>query len=287
MNSLLDKIVTQIRMTPTKETEVYPSDKLVIFRPDTLIEQETSFDSYHFVIPSSPMPSLIVDKKVYNVRPGTMFLTNPDQSLAVSKQREVSKYTAVFMDKEFFQSLNNSLYTNPRLNFINGNMDLDSNLLFHLQQLIKEAQIKQSGYKFMIDSLATQVGISLLRNINGDLTPREYSYCINKVSINRAIEYIMENSNNDFSMEDVAKAANFSPFHFIRTFKKHTGKTPYQFLIDVKVEKAKELLQRRDYNITEISMICGFSNASHFNTTFKRKTGMSPTCYRSSVITPK
>jgi len=81
-------------------------------------------------------------------------------------------------------------------------------------------------------------------------------------------------------MADIAKMDRYS---FIRSFKAQIGKTPYEFLLDLKIEKAKKMLASKDYSITEISMICDFSSHSHFTTTFKKKTGISPSEYRKGL----
>jgi len=74
--------------------------------------------------------------------------------------------------------------------------------------------------------------------------------------------------------------ANFSPYHFIRVFKSETGTTPYDYLLNSKIEKAKKILEEEEKPITEVCFLCGFFNPSHFSTTFKKKVGISPYKYR-------
>ncbi len=71
-----------------------------------------------------------------------------------------------------------------------------------------------------------------------------------------------------------------SPYHFIRIFKNETGKTPYEYLVDIKIEKACSLLRRSNLSVTEICFLCGFNSSSHFSTVFKQKIGVSPSMYR-------
>lgn len=94
----------------------------------------------------------------------------------------------------------------------------------------------------------------------------------------------MENYTKEYSLEEVAQLANLSPYYFIKVFKTQTGKTPYDFLVDIKINKACTLLKTSSNTITEICEYCGFSNSSHFTNVFKRKMGVSPSEYRKAFI---
>jgi AraC-like DNA-binding protein len=98
--------------------------------------------------------------------------------------------------------------------------------------------------------------------------------------IRRAEEFLRENFTSEFSLAEVSAIAEISPFYFIKLFKLQTGKTPYEFVLDIKIDRAKELLTEKGKNITEVCISCGFNNPSHFSSIFKRKTGVSPTEYR-------
>lgn len=101
-----------------------------------------------------------------------------------------------------------------------------------------------------------------------------------KKNINESIKYLEENYQKEYCLEDVAQAANLSPYHFIRVFKSQTGKTPYELLMNIKMKKAKEMLMDSSKTITEISSLLVFSSSSHFARVFSRIVGLSPTAYR-------
>lgn len=103
-------------------------------------------------------------------------------------------------------------------------------------------------------------------------------------NIRKSIRFLQENYQNEFSMEAAAKAANLSVYHFIRVFKSQTGKTPYEFFLDIKMQKAKEMLKDHTQAITEIYSTLGFSSSSHFARIFKKTTGTAPNAYRKNHI---
>lgn len=109
------------------------------------------------------------------------------------------------------------------------------------------------------------------------LDQRNYNVTSN---ILESIKFIKANYQNEYCLEEVARAANLSPYHFIRVFKSQTGKTPYEFLQELKIQKAKEMLLDDTKKITEICSILGFSSPSHFAAVFSKAVGQSPTAYR-------
>lgn len=79
---------------------------------------------------------------------------------------------------------------------------------------------------------------------------------------------------------DICNLMYLSPDYFKRVFKEHTGRTPRQYLIDIRLEKAKEPLRTKKISIEDTARLCGFVNAGYFAVTFQRSTHLSPSEYR-------
>ena len=92
--------------------------------------------------------------------------------------------------------------------------------------------------------------------------------------------YILDNLDKNLSLESLSKRANLSPYHFARTFKRHVGVSPHDFLIDARVNLAAFYLKSTDDPIKNIAYACGFSSESTFCTTFKNRLGITPSRYR-------
>ncbi|MBR2343256.1 MAG: AraC family transcriptional regulator [Clostridia bacterium] len=86
----------------------------------------------------------------------------------------------------------------------------------------------------------------------------------------------------DFSLtnEDLAAECNMSEVYFRRLFKNHFGCSPKQFVIEIRIQKAKQLLSEGALSVSAISERCGFSSTYHFSRLFKQHTGLSPSEYR-------
>jgi AraC family transcriptional regulator len=93
-----------------------------------------------------------------------------------------------------------------------------------------------------------------------------------------ASDFIRDNYSRDISLGDIADAAHLSPFHLARLFKKTTGMTPHQYLVDVKVNSARSLLTAGagSRSLAEVAAAVGFSDQSHLTRHFKRALGLTP-----------
>ena len=101
-----------------------------------------------------------------------------------------------------------------------------------------------------------------------------------KKIVSKAISYIEAYYMNDTKVDDIANYVHLSTYHFIRLFKRHTNYSPYEYLLNFRMNHAKKLLKNTNFSIGEISIRCGFNSDSHFVTTFKKNTGMTPKKFR-------
>jgi len=102
-----------------------------------------------------------------------------------------------------------------------------------------------------------------------------------KSRINRVIDYIETRSGNQFTLDELATASNFSKFHFHRIFHAITGETPFQFIMRVRLEKAASILRINPKDsVTLIAEKCGFTDISVFSRNFRNYFGNSPKRYR-------
>ncbi len=102
-----------------------------------------------------------------------------------------------------------------------------------------------------------------------------------KSRINRVFDYIEQNLDKRFSLEELASVANFSKYHFHRIFQGMTGETPFQFILRVRLERAAIYLSANPKKtISEIANECGFSDQATFARSFKNHFKMSATTWR-------
>lgn len=98
--------------------------------------------------------------------------------------------------------------------------------------------------------------------------------------VDQAIKYIVENVGKQITLDDLARLTNFSPFYLSHTFKKQTGYSPSEYIINVRLDHAQVMLMHTRKTISEIADAVGYSSSSSFINVFTKKVGMTPKAYR-------
>ena len=102
--------------------------------------------------------------------------------------------------------------------------------------------------------------------------------------VNKGRFLIRENFDGNLSLEEIAAKLNVGYSWFRKVFSKYTGMSPGGYMIQLKIDKARQLLSQTEKPIKEISFELNFSSVYYFSTLFKKKTGMSPESYRKGVF---
>ena len=95
-------------------------------------------------------------------------------------------------------------------------------------------------------------------------------------ALRRVRAYIDDHIGEHISLDELARQAGVSRFHFARQFRLSTGESPMGYLRRVRIERSKRILQTRDTTIAEVAARLGFSDQSHFTRIFGRLVGVSP-----------
>jgi AraC family transcriptional regulator len=103
-----------------------------------------------------------------------------------------------------------------------------------------------------------------------------------RLVLRRVIER-MQSFDSDLSLQTLANVSGYSRVHFVRMFKAATGSSPHIFLINLKLERARELLKIPSMSLIDIALDCGFSSHSHMSRLFHKFVGVTPSAYRRSL----
>ncbi|WP_414584054.1 helix-turn-helix domain-containing protein [Scytonema sp. PCC 10023] len=155
-------------------------------------------------------------------------------------------------------------------------------LIYQIGLALKtELQSDRLGSRLYAETAATFLAAHLLRHYSDRKhTLQEYSDGLPKHKLKRAIAYIQEYLAENVSLEAIANELGMSRYYFVRLFKQSMGVTPYQYVLQQRIERAKMLLKQRERAISDIALECGFANQSHFTKHFRQFTGMTPKAYQ-------
>ncbi|GKU83593.1 AraC family transcriptional regulator [Niallia sp. NCCP-28] len=98
--------------------------------------------------------------------------------------------------------------------------------------------------------------------------------------IRSVVKYLESHYQDPITLNDLADRARLSPYHFSRIFKKHMNCSPYQYLINYRINNAKKLLHNTSLSVQEVAYANGFNSVPHFIQIFKKHTNLSPKKFR-------
>lgn len=144
----------------------------------------------------------------------------------------------------------------------------------YLKRMIEEYQNQPNAYTRAVSSYAKLTLIEVNREFENS------SKKISDLTIENLCKEMNMNFHKNIANSDYAKMCNMSIPHFLSKFKSVTGTTPQNYILNLRITSAKNLLCTTDYKITEISQLVGFTDSMYFCKRFKKITGVAPTDYR-------
>ena len=134
------------------------------------------------------------------------------------------------------------------------------------------------------DLLAVSLSKQLLSHYaENPVAMRALAGGLTRPKLRLAMDYFHENMGEDLRLAHVAETLGLSPFHFARTFRESTGRTPYQYLLDQRVEHAKMRLRNSAWSVQEIGAQVGFKSDVNFVRAFRQRVGVAPGAWRADV----
>jgi AraC-like DNA-binding protein len=98
--------------------------------------------------------------------------------------------------------------------------------------------------------------------------------------LGRAREFIDHCYDHPLNLDQISEKACFSRYHFLRLFREVFNKTPHQYLIERRIERAKELLKSEDMRVTDVCLEVGFQSLGSFSSLFHKCVGHAPVTFR-------
>lgn len=232
-----------------------------------------------------------VGEKTYLFEPGNVFVFSSDEQHCITDvfDGDVLELVNVHFEPRFIWS-DSSGFANCELlkiffdrndsfeNMIDKKNPQTENICRHIDLIESELRERKPQYKHMVQMYVSYILIQLLR---------EYGYVKNTVEyysdtlslLERAMEYIDKNIENDISLEQIAETATMNRTYFSTVFKKYNGISPWDYITIKRVERSIEYLKTQTLTKTEIAGRCGFSSMSNFYRAFKLVTGKTPNDY--------
>lgn len=141
-------------------------------------------------------------------------------------------------------------------------------IIRHFQQYLKDDELQRLSFIF-----------KLLHHLSVEASSRKLSTITPVNWIQKSKQYMDTHYTEDITVRDVAKYIGVHRSHFTKEFVNEFGITPVQYLLSLKMNRAKEMLSEKSFSITEIAYSLGYSDLYSFSRAFKNFFGVSPTKY--------
>ncbi|EIM73575.1 putative transcriptional regulator [Nitratireductor aquibiodomus RA22] len=154
-----------------------------------------------------------------------------------------------------------------------------------IQRLAMEARAKGLGGPLYVEALRCQLSVHILRGyaVVGS-RPKEHNDGLSQAQRRLIVDYIEENIGTSISLSELASLVGLSVFHFSRRFHREFGRPPYAYVLQRRLDHAKEQLSRKDLPLKVIAAASGFSDQSHMTRLFRRTLNITPGEYRRQVL---
>ncbi len=226
----------------------------------------------------------LINGKSVEVHPGEFFFVNSGElhetySDDIGKLNTVTLLLSYNLLKEYCENIDSYYF------------DFSDNkkAQMKVKQLIIECaylyEQKEEFYELEISIVLRRICSILLNDCRKERQTKSYERYESKsmINIKKAIGFMEENYETNFTLEDIALEIGMSPTYFSRFFKKNTGETFYAYLNKIRLYNAHRELMNSDLSITEIALNNGFANVKSFIEAFKSAYKTTPSKYKKSV----
>jgi AraC family transcriptional regulator len=150
-------------------------------------------------------------------------------------------------------------------------------------------EVSQSGgYDALyLDTLLETFLLQLLREHSTSVVgPRQPRETLPRFQLQRVLDFIEAKIDRPLTLLDLANVGGgASVFHFSRAFKNSAGQSPYQYVLQRRVDRAMTLIESTEMSLLEVARVCGFRNIAHLSKAFSRLAGVSPTRFKRELTT--
>ncbi len=136
-----------------------------------------------------------------------------------------------------------------------------------------------------IDLLGQDLAIQLLRRHSNLASTRAFTRELSKGGLaprhlQLVRDYLEDHLTEDVTLAELAALTGLSPHHLCRAFKQSTGLPPHRWRQALRIERAREMLERHGLSLSDIAAACGFASQQRFTTAFKNHVGATPAAWR-------
>jgi len=256
-----------------------------------------------FIMVLEGSEDIVTNNGIYTARAGEAYFLNTNvldmkkHSDGVGKTLEIGHlFHPVFISGHFGSVIENDymnpILKDPSLELVLFTRDTENGIRFtdKIRELT-ELQLKgmETNQRYAIETrnILSAMWLILTDEVKNNRAAHSLTSTRGSDRIRPMMQFITRHYGEKISLSDIASTAYISDRECLRIFKKELGRTPFEYLTDIRLERARVLLTGTDKDITQIALECGFSDSSYFSRIFKKNFDMTPREYRIKYSPPR
>ncbi|MDF2721031.1 MAG: AraC family transcriptional regulator [Paenibacillus sp.] len=250
-------------------------DNVMFTSPDPNWKIHVSNPKHHIIAYAlSGKAHYMIDDKEYVVKKGDfVFFPRGKFHSGFSDPDEPWMFNVILFDASFTDSESEERFYN--IDYVTSTSHSYAPQFTALfQNAYQEWTTKKNGYRLCCRCRVMEIFCLLFRRMDYFSHNERHAQAIDAI-----LNYMAENVAKNVTIEELSALAGYSVSHFQSVFKQITGKTAIQYHNEIKINKARDLLQYGSLNVTEAAMQVGFSDVYYFSKMFKRVMGYNPSQY--------
>lgn len=246
-------------------------------------------DSYEIYYLVDGARKILVQDRIYEITPGDLVLVKPNvfhRSLNAGEHTRINiEFTGRFMDKYFTPLLKDRLLKCFESEFIHLESEDNAEIREFFETIQKEYR---EGGLFCTTFAELLKKLYCISEINDkNLAERKNELSKSSRKLQPIVTYINANYASIANVDEIAKSCYINKSYMCRLFKREMGITIIEYLNNIKIQQACEILKNTDDILTNISLKCGFSNTSYFSYQFKKAMDCTPSQFRKAKNRPQ
>lgn len=236
-----------------------------------------------------------IEGEEYILETGDLLIANPGvkhQYLILDAKESPVEFYIGFRGCHFRNMPQDSILLNDGGHILHCKAELRQELNRICYDMAAEYKGNKAGVYFMQRAYMTQMLLFIIRECMEKLNPMQSGYIFKSNNRNyvvkKIISYLNENYNEKISLDQIAHNMYLSPVYISKLFKEETGESPINYLIKIRLEKAKEILEKPESgSVKSIAKRVGYDDVYYFSKLFKKYYGMAPLHYRKGILEDK
>ncbi len=212
--------------------------------------------------------------------PGNVCITPTQQLHSVRWQNEMEVLTIALEPSIVAQAVQELVHSD-RVELIMHRGQKDPLIREILLALKAELEAGCPSGRLYGEAMGNALAVHLLKHYTTAVSKiSEFEDGLPQHKLTQILEYIQTYLDQEMKLADLATLVGMSQYYFCRLFKRSMGVTLHQYVLQQRIDRAKQLLKQHELSIAEIALLCGFKNQSHLTTVFRKFTGMTPKVFR-------